>query len=808
MSEIVLKEGQLMDFSPIEKSEKRIYSANITIYYVLSGRMTVSSVTSGHRIVLSNKDFLVVNAYLSHSVMLDQRCLAIKYAVSPDVLSAFYDISKIEFFGNSVEETSEDHDAMKRLLDECIRHYYGKRAMDGRTLLKLNSLYYRIAELLIFSFSIVKGDQSSLMDSEESMIQEMEKYVRLNYKLPIKLESMAEHFYLSVSYVSRFFKKKTGSNFLKYLTDIRLDASERELVNSDKAISRIAADSGFPNISAFNKAFRERYGMNPKDYKKMIQERGERNDYLLDEQDVSFQLMDYIEHSREMLEPEESKHQIEQVEADTEQYSVLYKSWNKMINIGGVSMLLQKAVQDHVLFLHKQLKYEYFRVWDLFAREMYLHVGDEEKKINFTRLDICMDFLTENHLKPYIELGFKPHILIKDYAHYTINETREIIFKTARAYGEFVKKMISHFINRYSAQEVASWIFELWCDPRWFTDGDPTEYLAYFEQIYQNIKTVSPMTRVGGDYDRTFGIVDFDRLVSKWSARNIQPDFFSIYCYQPVIKEREVGDVADVNSARAFSVRDYIEEKRKILMLYGMRMSLYVSEWNFTVVNVNPLNDSTFKGAYIMDTLMECYDSADYLGYWFGTDLFAENEDTPLLLNGRCGLITHQKICKPAFWAVWFMNRHEDYLLARTKHAMITKNDFDSYVITCHNFKKPDVQYYVQKEHEVTVEQVHQMYEDNQRLVVKIRINGVENGTYHVKVRSVSSVNGSVQDEWLRMGKVAYLTTRDVEYSEHMSRPRMTIEQQVVTNHTLFITADMEAQEIQLIHAFRYVAEE
>ena len=57
------------------------------------------------------------------------------------------------------------------------------------------------------------------------------------------------------------------------------------------------------------------------------------------------------------------------------------------------------------------------------------------------------------------------------------------------------------------------------------------------------------------------------------------------------------------------------------------------------------------------------------------------------------------------------------------------------------------------------------------------------------------------------MGKIAFLTAADVEYIDHMSRPHITISEQVVSDRTLRFTVRLEPQEIQSIHAFRYMDE-
>lgn len=810
MRELTLDEKQIMDFDLLLASEDVHYDSHLIIYFVLNGRMTAE--TSDSVLFLSEKDFLIVNPFLPHSVRMEEQCLAMKFIVNLGKISEFYDVTELDFVGNSVEEESGQHMALRNLLEKCVACYYGKRSNNGRIRLKLNSLYYDIAELLISSFSVVKNRKLEADEKgfDESLIQEMTRYIHLNYQSAVKLEDLAEHFFLSTAYVSRFFKKKLGINFTKYLTDIRLNEAVRRLETTDKTLTWIAMDCGFPNLVSFNTAFKNKYNMSPKEYRASLPrlQAEEQAESVVSSQ-AEFQLLEYFEESKNLI--EDDYEEMEQIEADTSRYTILTKNWNKMINIGGVSLLLQKEMQDHIVFLCKTLGFEYVRIWDLYEKRMHINAGSKSGKYNFNRLDTCLDFLTEHNIRPYLELGFKPFILLKDFEEYTFDEEREIPFQEPEEYGDFIRKLLRHLINRYSLREVSSWIFEVWCDPRWFPGGDGFLYISYFEQAYRAVKEVSPHSKVGGAYDRSYGIIFFEKFIQQWSVRNIQPDFFSIYCFESIIADitpEKAGKLTyDAEAKRNFRIEEYLEQWKQVLMRHGMMMPVYSSEWGFTVINANVMNDSKFKGAYMMKKIMSLYQKLELLGYWFGTDLFVDEDDAPMLLNGRCGLITHQGICKPAYWAMRMMNRLENYLLKKTENAMVTMDEFGSYVIACHNFKELDIQYYVQQEREVAIESIPHLYENNKNLILKISIAGVRNGTYHVKTRVVNSQYGCVQDEWMRMGKIAFLTSADVEYIDHMSRPHITISEQVVSDHILRFTVKLEPQEIQSIHAFRYMEE-
>ncbi len=804
MKHIVLGDRQIMDFEPLGQSEEQIFYNHPAIYFVLEGTLTVlvgDTVTE-----LRDKDFLFVNQFQVHSLEMGENTLAMGFLINQDLLSTYYDIGQMEFSGNSTEGDPENYRNFRALLENCVVYYYGKRVNDGKILLKLNGLYYQLAEQILSSYTEVRstGPDDSAGSEEEMLIRDMMRYVQMNYQSPLKLEELADRFYLSPSYISRFFKKKMGINFGKYLTELRLDAAVRELENTEKSLTHIAMDCGFPNLAAFNKAFREKYDVNPKQHRANRRQVPEEEPAGMEDSGIAYRLLDYFEQNS--IPAEEEDRLTERVEADAESFTWLNRSWNRVINIGRVSTLLQTAVQEHVLFLLEELDIEYVRIWDLYDPDLRIHAESKERKYNFTRLDMVLDFLVAHHLKPYIEMGFKPNVLLETFMNYTFYEEREILFENGDQYGAFVRSLFVHILNRYGSQEVSEWALEQWCDPRLFPEGDPTSYFETFEQAYQAVKAIAPQVRVGGDYDRTYGVIDFEDFIRRWSMRNIQPDFVSIYCYPAVANEAERND-SDNYMLDSTSLHDYLKEKRDILLKYGMNMPIVVSEWSFTVVNYNALNDSCFKGAVTMQDIMEMYSYTDAMAYWFGSDLFAEGEDPPLLLNGRCGLVTHQMIGKPSFWAMKFMNRLEPYLLARSEHVMITRNEFDSYVIACHNCRPLDIQYYAMYEREISVDMIPALFVDRKTLELQIRIRGVKNGLYHIKTRSLNSQHGSVQDEWSRMGKAEFLNQRDVDYINHISRPQISISEQNVTDHTIRITTELEAQEIQCIHLFRYVEE-
>ena len=94
------------------------------------------------------------------------------------------------------------------------------------------------------------------------------KYVENNYANKITISEIADVIGFSESHFMRYFKETMGTSFIEYLKDYRLTMAARLLQSSDDAILDISVEVGFDNLSYFNRSFKARYGMTPRQYRK------------------------------------------------------------------------------------------------------------------------------------------------------------------------------------------------------------------------------------------------------------------------------------------------------------------------------------------------------------------------------------------------------------------------------------------------------------------------------------------------------------------------------------------------------------
>jgi AraC-like DNA-binding protein len=107
----------------------------------------------------------------------------------------------------------------------------------------------------------------SSRNQESRRVTKVKQYINDHYAEDLRLDNMAALVGMSPSAFSRFFKMRTGKSLSDYILDIRLGYAARMLVDSTKNISEICYESGFNNLSNFNRIFKSKRGSTPRDFR-------------------------------------------------------------------------------------------------------------------------------------------------------------------------------------------------------------------------------------------------------------------------------------------------------------------------------------------------------------------------------------------------------------------------------------------------------------------------------------------------------------------------------------------------------------
>ncbi|MDQ0974729.1 AraC-like DNA-binding protein [Neobacillus niacini] len=105
-------------------------------------------------------------------------------------------------------------------------------------------------------------------DSElKQIVDQVIKDIHMNYMKDLSLESYADQVGTNPYTFSRYFKKAIGTNFIDYITQLRIDKAKDLLLNTDMKINDISESVGY-RPGYFNRIFKKQVGIPPSQYRK------------------------------------------------------------------------------------------------------------------------------------------------------------------------------------------------------------------------------------------------------------------------------------------------------------------------------------------------------------------------------------------------------------------------------------------------------------------------------------------------------------------------------------------------------------
>lgn len=216
---------------------------------------------------------VVVNCGCLHNIIVDEipegekklRCIVV--LISREFIEAYFPMYRSVVFTNDADQASPE------LAEAILKlHQYSKET--ERT--EYDSLYVK-SLLLMILYQLCRQGTCSREDAAEVNYQKnierlrgMLQYVENHYAERITQAEVAEKFYFSKEYFSRFFKKSTGMTFTEHLTKYRVQKARTELLETSASILEIAMHNGFCDERGFINAFKVEYNLTPFQYRKMI----------------------------------------------------------------------------------------------------------------------------------------------------------------------------------------------------------------------------------------------------------------------------------------------------------------------------------------------------------------------------------------------------------------------------------------------------------------------------------------------------------------------------------------------------------
>lgn len=129
--------------------------------------------------------------------------------------------------------------------------------------LKLLDILYQLSLEEDYHLLATTSFASVKTTADSRRVRKVEEYIDEHFKEEIRLQTVSDIAGMTPTAFSRFFKLRTGRTLSDYIIDIRLGHAARQLVDTTTSVVEICYDSGFNNVSNFNRIFKKRKGCSP-----------------------------------------------------------------------------------------------------------------------------------------------------------------------------------------------------------------------------------------------------------------------------------------------------------------------------------------------------------------------------------------------------------------------------------------------------------------------------------------------------------------------------------------------------------------
>lgn len=244
------------------------------LVYIKRGQVNFE--TSEETVTLSPHNIVIIKPHQLHKfISLSKTLEFLVLSFTIDTEADFSDYSDISELTDIISELSQrphivlapgPKNAVLNALKRIIWARQNREKWDGFLifLLFLELLVYLSREILSSSgFSGTEGTYDAMMRARD--------YISLNYDKHISLSELANHVYLSESYLSHSFKARFGISPKNFILQTRINRAKELLSSSDMKINDIAISVGFLSQQRFNDAFKRLENLTPLKYRKNSQ---------------------------------------------------------------------------------------------------------------------------------------------------------------------------------------------------------------------------------------------------------------------------------------------------------------------------------------------------------------------------------------------------------------------------------------------------------------------------------------------------------------------------------------------------------
>lgn len=275
--------GFIVEYQELAHMYDRLhYHPELQLIYIVSG--TGDLFAGDSFIPYGPGDLFLIGPSQSHVFKSDPVFFEEEEEKACKTISVFFHEKSLGDGFFNLDETADIKNLIKRSgrgihFDSFASDFIGPKIFDlldqgdFDRLLSILTILDELSATENFSYLATMSSSIPLNDQKNQKVNKVFNYILDHFHKDIKLEDVAEIANYSQAAFCHFFKEHTQKTFVQFLIEVRISNACKMLRNTDYNISQICYESGFNNVSNFNRQFKKLIGMSPSGYKKNYKEK-------------------------------------------------------------------------------------------------------------------------------------------------------------------------------------------------------------------------------------------------------------------------------------------------------------------------------------------------------------------------------------------------------------------------------------------------------------------------------------------------------------------------------------------------------
>lgn len=661
--------------------------------------------------------------------------------------------------------------------------------------LQLTSLAYELIYLLLHDYSAPERTS----DKYRARLDAITGYIESRYSQSITLESLADYLQLSTPYVSKFFKEQFGMTFNRYINQLRFNRAVEDLKNTENSVTDIVHKHGFPNMNAFTSMFKSVYDTTPGKFRQHMEngshsprQNGALVTIPLTPQQNPSMLEEYLLYSQgDAIHPYGAA-RLEYTVDMSATGEHIAPFWNRMFTAGKISNMASQHTANQLASLSAMG----------FTHASIVQVLDPQEipydpnfnRYNFLAFDHAVNTLHMNNLIPYLELTPDMGTLTENNFEIDMDD-----------YMQRLKALLHHCQRLYNPSNVNRWLFDMgfFHDLTCLRHENPAHYVRRFIQGYRCIKQTFPNARVGGTgFFLAYPQHLLEKIIDGLAQAGVTPDFISLV-YYPYRFSGHGGPASGLTYLPDTGrLVQKLAEIKTLLRKYRMKKTkILISHFNADHLHRLFYNDTCYQSAFLLHTSMALAGHMDFAGFDQISDTAMEAR-TAHFTDGRSGFFTGDNLPKPGYFAMDFLSRMGDALLARQEHILITRGTGGNFAILLDNYTAPGAYYCQNPLINIRPKHAYTIFDSPSVLNVTVTLDQLDNGFYKTVTHRLNREHGSIFDTWQKMNYWVEAIRGDTEYFRQVTRPEREYRYVQVNGRQLRLNMTLTPHETVLIELF------